>query len=216
MNSLQKADPQSTRIVAITLIEGSLREKAENLPTELLELDLHDLEARCKFTETDYFLKKRLWELITEREDEPESPPIRGIDIYKGICTLQNFHRRLDSPIRVAWFLHDARNDIKRLEAGLPIAISNLLNFIAQPITEKTATAFLRALDMMLSRTHGPVIQRVDARHAHVNLNKPIDQSNIEVEQLKEMRERLLGASQSTTTTIIEAGEAEAREVNKG
>lgn len=43
-------------------------------------------------------------------------------------------------------------------------------DLLTMPMTEKSAPVFLKAVEFLANRAWGPVIQRIEAKHAHLNL----------------------------------------------
>ena len=42
---------------------------------------------------------------------------------------------------------------------------------LTMPVTERSAPTLLKAIEFLVNRAHGSVIQRIEAKHAHLDLN---------------------------------------------
>lgn len=162
-----------TREFAISILTGLMREAADSLPADIAAMSVADLEDVRKPTEIDFFLRRNLWKQV-EIAQKANITELQPVTIYSGVCSKQNYEKITLNPVRVAWMLTPPNLDLERLEAGLSIGLTNLMKFVAKEPTSETAGAFLKAIEFLYNRVHGPIVQRVDARHAHMNLNKPI------------------------------------------
>ena len=130
---------------------------------------------------------------------------IKTVSVYRDICTRQNFDQVIRTPIRVAWLLTYPYHDTERMRAGLNIAITRLLEFVSRNVTNDSAPAFLKAVEILLNRVHGPVVQRIESKHAHLNLNKPIPHPTNEdaTQRIEELKAKLLEAREVKETVEI-------------
>lgn len=163
----------ATREQAIALFSGELRKALESLPPEVTELTSQELELERKPQEVDYLLRKNLWKCVENAKNNNVSE-VPAAHIYHRVCSRQCFEKILRHPTRLAWIMLPPREDKDRMRALLEIGLSQLEKLISQPVTEKNAGLILRTVELLMNRVHGPVIQRIQAQHAHVNLNKPI------------------------------------------
>jgi hypothetical protein len=104
----------------------------------------------------------------------------------------------MKNPHRMAWLLIYPQDDVERLKAGLSMGITRLIEFVSKPVTEDTAGAFLKALEIMFNRVHGPVVQKIEAKHAHLNMNKPIVQQDDPNRRLDELKTKIVQAREVT------------------
>lgn len=182
-----------TRDLILSLIMGEFKRAATELPQEFAEMSQKDLETIRKPTEIDHYLRNRLWDLIGKAQNGLIHQ-IQQVDIYAGICTETNWTQRVcKSPQRVAWLLMPPQDDMDRMKAGLAIGLTNLIDFIANPINKETAGAFIKAISILLDRVHGPVVQRLDTRNLNVNVDKK-EHSAASVESLKQLKEKIESA----------------------
>lgn len=192
MTTTLTPSPKPTREFAISVLTGIMREAADNLPDDIASMPVSDLEDIRKPTEIDHYLRKNLWKQV-EIAQKAGIVEIQPVQIYSGICSKQNYERIAKTPLRLAWMLTPPTEDIARLEAGLSLGLTNLLKFVAKEPTAETAGAFLKAIEFLYNRVHGPMVQRVDARHAHVNLNKPMASPTPkdDTQRLEEIKQKL-------------------------
>lgn len=195
MTPLIASAPRPNREFAISVLGGKLREVVEALPEELTSKTADELELMRKPTEIDFFLRKSLWKQI-EIAEKANIAEIEQSSIYGGVCTKQNYEFLLKNPIRVAYIMVPPDENLNRMEYGVAIGLTNLIEFISKPVTKETAGPFLKAMEMLINRVHGPLVQRVDARH--LNMNKPITGAT-------ETEADLLLKLDEIKTTLIEA-----------
>lgn len=182
----------ATRNEVIAFFDGRLRAAFESIPDAIAELPQSDLEKQRKPTEIDYFLRESLWKAV-ESAQKAGITTLYGSAIYGPVCSHQAFERVMVSPLRLAWLLLPPNEDKERMRVGLSLGMTNLLEFVAKPPTAETANAFLKAMEMLLNRVHGPLIQRIEAKHAHMNMNKPIAGPPTNVnDRLEELKKNLL------------------------
>lgn len=181
-----------TREFAISVLHGNFRELSESLPEEIASMSLDALEEKRKPTETDYFLRKNLWKQV-ELAQKGIVSHITPAMVYGGICSKQNFDYFVKTPLKLAWLLTYPEGVQERLEAGLSIALTNLLKFVSKEPTAETAGAFIKATEILLNRVQGPIIQKIQAQHAHMNLNKPMaSQLPHGADRLEELKAKLV------------------------
>lgn len=212
MVPVTQAQPRPTREFAIASLTGVFKEAAENLPIDVAMKTLIELETERKPTEVDYFLRRNLWKQV-ELVQNGVIPAIEPVSIYGGVCSKQNFEDRVvTSPLRVAWLLIHPSTTHERLEAALSVGLTNLLAFVAEKPNADTIGAFLKAIEILMNRVHGPVIQKIQAQHAHVNLNKPIPgqiTARDALGKLEEMKQQLLQEKDVTPVGDGESGRSE-------
>lgn len=177
-----------TREVAISLLRMDFKEAAENIPQDILDMSEAELFAIRKPTRTDYFLRKNLWKQV-ERAINEGADSITATAVYSRVCSKQNFDRIFKLHHRLAWMLFPPKEDADKWEETLSFGLDRLRNeLMTMEINEKTAGTFLKALGMLMDRVHGPVVQRIDARYATLNMNKPI-QGSTPTEAMKQIEE---------------------------
>lgn len=190
MTTALKAPDKPTREFAIASLTGVLRNAAESLPEEIAVLTIEELETKRKPTQIDFFLRKNLWKQV-ELVQKGAFTEIDAVDIYRGVCARNSYENLAKNPERVAWLLIHPSESHDRAEAGFEIGLTNLLKFVAKEPTAETAGAFLKAMEMLWNRVHGPVVQRIDSRHATLNLNKPIAKPPGKENRLEELKAKL-------------------------
>lgn len=183
---------QPTREFAISCLTGPLRDAAENLPEEWAKKDLSEIESFRKPTEVDYYLRRNLWKQV-ELCQKGLQTEIDASSIYAGICSKTNFNYMVKYPARVAWLLIFPQNFQDRMEAGLSVALTNLLDFVAKKPNDDNANAFIKAVEILLNRVQGPLIQKLQASHAHLHksADKAIPAAAPIGDRLKEIQDKL-------------------------
>jgi len=190
MNAVAIQIVPPTREYAITLLRGGFRSAVESLPEELVSLSEMELEIKRTPSEVDYLLRRNFWKQV-DLAQKGVIPYINQVDVYFGACSDTNFESRvLKSPIRLAWILTYPSTPDDLMETGLNIALKNMIKFVSREPTSETAGAFMKAVDILLNRVKGPIIQKIQAQHAHLNMNKPIashaSDPNKRIEELKD------------------------------
>jgi hypothetical protein len=135
----------------------------------MASMNQDQLEELRKPTEIDYFLRKKLWILVNSAQNGAISE-IHGVDVYKGVCSKQLFYNILKEPKRVAWLLTVPHTDQEMVEAALNIGLRNLMKFVSKEPTAETAGPFMKAVEFLYNRVHGPLVQTT--RNLNVNVNK--------------------------------------------
>ncbi len=189
----------TTREQAISLFTGDLRLAVESIPLDIANMSESEIFAVRKPTRIDWFLRKNLWNSI-ETARKAGEVEISQASIYAGVCSEQNFRKVMGQPLRLAWMLFHPRTDMDKWEEALSYGLDRFREeFMTMPITKDTAGHFLRALEMLITRVHGPVIQRIEAKHAHLNMNKPIEiQEPQSHELLESIRDKIAAAKDVT------------------
>jgi len=161
------------------------------LPEELLLKSATDLGEMRKITEIDWFLRRNLWIQIGLAHSG-KIKEVTPISIYAGVCSKQNFEHAIKNPIRVAWYLSEPQQDMDRLKAGLEIGITRLLEFVERGPMPGEASSFMKAIELLMNRVHGPVKTIIESKHAHLNLNKPIQANTNINERIDQLKSKLL------------------------
>lgn len=213
MNMVVKSDAPPTRELVISCLTGEFRAVAESLPPELVEMSIEELQAIRKPTEVDYFMKKNLWKQA-ELAQKGAISTITAASVFKGVCTETNFLTRvIKNQARIAWLLSPPQEDLDRATFGFQVGLTNLIKFVSKEPTAETAGAFLKAMEMLWNRVHGPVaqIQKIDKRSAHVNLNKPMAPSPVEGagSRLEELKSKILESTRDVTPNEASDDEGE-------
>lgn len=196
MNEMTAQDIASTKEYAMSIVGGELRKAVEELPPQIANMSVGELEEARMPTEVDYLLRENLWKQVEIAQKAGETH-IKTRAVFAGVCSEQHFFFNIvKSPMRVAWLFTHPQDDIKKMRYGLSIGMKNLIKFISKEPNEKTAGAFLKAVEMLMNRVHGPIIQKVEAKHAHLNMNKPIENSMDSpadiIARLDELKSKLL------------------------
>jgi len=171
MHALKIPEPLSP----IELLDGELRRAAEAVPPEITSMTELELYETGKIRQMDYFLRKNLWKSV-EIAQKAGKPSIISATVYQGVCTVQNFHSKvLTNPLRVAFLLLQPGTAQEAIEEAANFGLLRLREKVmTMAINEKTVGAYVRALEFLADRAWGPVVHRIEAKHAHMDMNKPV------------------------------------------
>jgi hypothetical protein len=157
------------------LADSKTRFAYENAPEELRKMSEIDLFKTGNIGEKDYFLRKNLWKSV-ENAQKRGVFSITEASIYSDVMSAQGYYNRfLANPHRVCWMMTPPIDAKEIMEEALFFGLSRLRNeLLTMPINERTAPSMLKAIEFLANRTWGPVIQKIEAKHAHLNMNKPM------------------------------------------
>lgn len=204
--ALPVAQDKPTREFIISLLSGEFKKQVELLPEELAAKSDQELFSLRTPTKIDFFLRKNLWKQI-ELVQKGFKTDINPIDIYRGICSQQAFDIAIKVPLRLAYLLTSPTASHDIMDHALQLGLMQIIDFMSQPMTKETSGAFLKAFEILLNRVEGPIIQKIQAQHAHLNLNKPLASSpDDRLKQLKDKLEereveQIVSAEEATTNT---------------
>jgi hypothetical protein len=184
-----------TKSEIISYFSGEFRTALDSIPSELLGMTQEELEQQRSPGSVDYFLRKNLWKQIDIAKKSGVTE-LTAASIYQGVCNVTTFHQKvIKTPIRLAWLLINPLSDIDRAEEALSFGLDRVRrDLLTMPMNEKTAPVILKAIELLWNRVKGPVVQRIEAKHAHLNMNKPIEASSPEdiIKKLDEYKSKLL------------------------
>ncbi len=184
----------------MAFFSGELRASMEAIPLEILQMSTDDLEEKRIPTDYDYLLRKSMWKQIEIAQKNGISE-ISNVLVYGPVCSRQAFDAVIKSPLRIAWLMIPPDHDVERMRGILGMSLGRLGRKMAtMDINEKSLGNYLRAIEFLMNRVHGPVIQKVEAKHAHLNLNKPIISEAPDHDRLESIREKLAAAREVTET----------------
>lgn len=197
------ATPKVTLDQAISYAEGMLKLALENIPNEILAMPMHELEELSPPREIDYLLQRRFWKIVNDASNQ-ENPKIVLTHIYNGICSKQNFQKIMSSPHRLAWIVNFPKNDMERMEGMLSAGLGKIeREILTMKLNDKNTGYFLKLIEMLMNRVHGPLIQKIEAKHAHMKVKAPeVPQDVKDVnKRLEELKQKLI--AQPTHIDII-------------
>lgn len=210
MSQLPAVEEAPTPRPIYDFLAGAARAAFENLSDEVKNMSEAELYQTGKITQTDWFLRKNFWKLY-ETALATGQAEVPTVGIYKGIMSNQNFHSRvLTNPYRVAWMLSKPIGSQEIMEEAALFGIQRLrAELLTMPINFQTAGHFLKALEFVANRAWGPIIQKLEAKHAHLNLNKPIQsgQPTNALDRLDELRGKLIESRDVTEVTTDDSGD---------
>jgi hypothetical protein len=182
--------------IALEMTTGLLRVAVESVPMELRNLSTSELEQMRQPSPTDYALRQSFWAAIEKAKSNGE-PHIRISQVYNNICSKQSFHQTCENHVRMAFILNRPKDDLGRLRDILQVAIGRFETYIATaPINEKSAGHYMKAMELLMNRVHGPMVQRIEAKHAHIKVPAPVQSEETKDvnKRLEELKSKLISA----------------------
>lgn len=185
---------------AILFSEGMLRLALENIPNEILAMPMHELEELSPPREIDYLLQRNFWKAVNNAARQ-ENPKIILSHIYNGVCSKQNFQKIMNSPHRLAWIVNFPKKDMERMEGMLSAGLGKIeREILTMKINDKNAGHFLKLIEMLMNRVHGPLIQRIESKHAHYKVPPAANPDTVKDvnQRLEELKSKLIAAPKNT------------------
>lgn len=169
----EKPQQELTRELMISLFDGKLRERMENLPVEIADLSQAQIEILRKPIENDYKLRERLW-ILVENAQKAQISHIQTVRLFEGIMSEQRFAQVVEDVPRLAWIMTRPVEDRAKMETLLQKLLTKIeAEVLPKAITDDNMTAFLKLVEFLTNRVHGSVVQRIDGRHLHAHQKVP-------------------------------------------
>lgn len=175
-----KDNSPTTRDELVDYLTGEFKNSVLRLPEEILCMTIDELEANRPMSLLDYNLRKNLWDQIAIARKVP-GHIIYPSDVYNKVMTSQGFQRVIKNPYRVAWLMINPRTNAEKMAVQLNYGLERLGNeVLTMALNEKTYGHFLKAIEILLNRVEGPMLQRIQQTNlnANLNMNKPVEISN--------------------------------------
>lgn len=178
----------------------------QEIPIELLEMDVDELEKNVKPTKKDRMLKINLQNEINR--SQRECTDINNSHICRGVCHLNHFLKVMENKEKLAWMLMPSSTNELRLEVQNDWADERLDELLRLDIFNENgeldrakAELVFKAIKMVKDRT-SPVISRSEVKQLQVkaDLNKKED---ISEEELDEKLHKLIRKAKEGTTCQI-------------
>lgn len=183
---------------------AKLGETLNNVSEEILVMTERELEQNFTPTTKDYFLRKQFWKKT--RELQAQDGMIASVsEIYKNICTMQHFYNRvLKNPYRLVWILTPMKSADDMVEEAFHYAFNKVRDEVLNmEVNEKTAPIILKALDLLMQRHLGPMVQRIEAKSMNVNMTAD------EMREISDVADRFKQIQQKAGTKLINGGSGE-------
>lgn len=196
----------SIRQQVFSLLSPKVQTAILNISNELLMMNEEELEQRFRPSNLDFMLRRRLWEKFREA-GALSLPNIPNIEIYRGICTDQNFYDRvLKNPEKLAWLIHPVQDPDEMLKEAYEFSLKKVREILRMPVDSKSAPAILKAAEFLTNRVKGPVVQRIDSRNVNVTVDSDRPLSNDEIKnKLLELQEKIQDTKTPQKMTDVEA-----------
>lgn len=196
----------SIRQQVFSLLSPKVQTAILNIPDELLMMNEEELEHKFKPSNLDFMIRRRLWEKFREAGALGLSN-IPNIEIYRGICTDQNFYDRvLKNPEKLAWLIHPVQDPDEMLKEAYEFSLKKVREILRMPVDAKSAPAILKAAEFLTNRVKGPVVQRLETRNLNVSVDSEKPMTNDEIsEKLLELQEKIKDTKNPKKMTDVEA-----------
>ena len=199
MTSLARAEnlhPEVTHEAIASLFDGKFRDRALAIPHELIEKSQAEIEDMRPPNENDYRLRERLWFLVDQAR-ETGATKIMNVRLYDGILTAQSWERVMDSSVRLAWLFKRPMDDKKKMQTHLQMLLQKVeREILPKAVTDQNLASFLKLLEFLVNRVHGPVVQRIESRNLNMDISgsapnvSPASRDEI-LEKIKELESQI-------------------------
>lgn len=155
----------------VDFFEGALADAIRNIKPETWLMTEPELQEKFVQKDIDFLLRKRFTDLLDEVHKNPRK--IQHVEIYRGICTLQNFYATtIKNEYRLVWLLRPLIAE-EKIKAGFYAAIEKAMEILRLPVDSKSAPSIVKVLEYFSNRHLGPVIQRIEQKSMNLNLSSP-------------------------------------------
>lgn len=178
---------------------------AEALPDEILGQSEDELEAHFRPSIIDWQLRKRLWELVTNSQLSGTEGVLTQ-DLFNKICSKEHFYSRvITHPHKLAWLLINPQHLQDQIDEACEYALKRLrYEILTMPINKDTARIILKATELLMNRSMGPMVQKIESKSLNANVSLNESKSREELEQeFTLLQERL----QNFQTKVIDVQE---------
>jgi len=179
-------DVVNLRQNALNLVHPKIKDVWESLPENIRSMDELTLMEQFDPNPSDYWVRKRLWELVDLGEK------IDTVLIIGDKISRQAFHERLlKNPYRVAWMMLPTLTYQESFEELFKTLHYRLMNYVSTtPITAKNVAAITSLYESLANRVVGPVAKNINMRaHVHSTSDQPTKKSPAELEhELKQLK----------------------------
>ena len=179
-------DVVNLRQNALTLVSEKVRSVYESLPENIKAMDELSLMELFSPNPSDYWIRKRFWELVDLGEK------IDTVLIISDKLSKQGFYESLlKNPYRVAWMFLPTLTHQESFEEMFKILHHRLLHYVSTTvITAKNVNAINSLYENLANRVVGPVAKNINLRaHMHSTSDQPTKKSPLELEnELKQLK----------------------------
>lgn len=168
----------------VEYFDGVMADAIRNISEETWLMNESELQAKFVQKDIDFLIRERLTKLLEEVSKAPRK--IAHTEVYRGICTLQNFYATtLKNEYRLVWLLRPLIAE-EKIKAGFYAAIEKTMEILRLPVDAKTAPSILKALDYFSNRHIGPVVQRIEQKSMNMNVTRNVSEemANLDPESM--------------------------------
>lgn len=203
-------EPTSTKALeTLDYFDGMFLEVAMSLREELWGIPETELEKKFDVTSNDFLIRKRIHSLVNDAIASGSRAKIPSIDIYRDICSRQNFFTNLmKNQYRIAWWLIPVKPHEDIIEEGFYHAIKKVRDeVLTLQVNEKTAPVIMKALEFFTNRHLGPMIQKIEQKSMTMRLNQNINSIPLDPEAMLSKYNEAKSKMISAPTDVIEPDE---------
>lgn len=179
-------DVVTLRQSALTLVSDKIREVYDSLPENLKAMDELSLMEQFSPNPSDYWIRKRFWELVDHGEK------IDTVLIIGDKLSRKSFYDSLlKNPYRVAWMFLPTLTYQESFEEMFKVLHHRLMHYVSTAvITAKNVNAITALYENLANRVVGPVAKNINMRaHVHSTSDQPTKKSPAELEhELKQLK----------------------------
>ena len=202
----------------IDFFDGLVAEKYREIPEDIAFQEEMEIAKEFSPSTNDFLIRKRIYELLHRQKALQIPKRIRTGEVWKGICSEQRFYKMLKmekSYYRVAWWflpLHenmDVIHDAAR--HGLLRARQEILTM---SLHKDTYGHFIKLLEILVNRSMGPVVQKIDKRSVNLHYGKNDTRSVSQIDysdpkQLESKLEELKSKMLRAPVNVVESKDPE-------
>lgn len=189
-----------------------LKQSLHDLPDEIRELSLEDLEKRLSITPTLRQVKIGFWNEYRRTIVEHRNTIVVG-SVIDGVCSYEYFYREIaNREEMLAWLFHAPTDFDRAAEEALSFGIERLRNdILTAPLyatnqdgsrgafNKDNASVVLNAIKFLDARVKGSPLQRIEQKSLHLHKNadgvhKGITRDELN-QELESLRQRLSGGA---------------------
>lgn len=162
----------------IQFLEGRILEAVMEIPQEYFSMTDTELEKHFNRSDKDFIIRRNFQRQA--KIAKKTTGKISQQEIYGEVCSRQNFFYHLKNPHRLAWYLRPIEDFSDLIEEAFYFGLKRVREeILTMPITEKSASAYLKALEFFANRHLGPMVQRIEQKN--LNLNASVERPEIEL-----------------------------------
>lgn len=171
---------ESTHVIdLLNCFQGRFVETVLSSPKDILAMSEQELEQNFTPTTTDFIIRRNIHIKAKQVMDGTLPDKLEPKDVYKDVCTKQNFYRNITNHYRLAWYLIPIQDYSEMIEDSFFYGLKKVREILNMPVTEKSAPHIMKALEFFANRHLGPVVQKIEQKSMNMNVNKTISEREV-------------------------------------